>query len=54
MILELEAAVIIVIVAPWGKFYQAWHKWSENKKLAAEHVENEKMKQAIARENHNV
>lgn len=53
MIVELELAVLILLVAPWGRLHQAWHRWSEGRKLAVEHADNEKLKLAIAREAHN-
>jgi hypothetical protein len=46
MIVEIELAVIILLVAPWATIRQTWHRWRENKKLAAEHIENERARWA--------
>lgn len=44
---KLELGVIILLLLPWSKIRQAWHRHAEERRLSREHVENERVRLAV-------
>ena len=47
MLTHIELGTIVLLLLPWGNMRRTWRKWSEERKLAAEHRENEKIRLAL-------